>query len=512
MRETPTAILGPMKGSASAHRRPVLQYIVFGIFTGYFVALCIYFSNRRMMWADEFNAWSLLTDPSWDHMLRSWNRGADGGSLFFYTIGKLILSVTGYHVLVMRLFSAFCLWVAAVLWWRMLQRRFSSFPALIAVLLIWFCDSDFVYQIAEVRFYGLLVLSVTLAVNAIVWIEDEQPSYRVTVLICFLTNGLLVLSHYLGIMYSAILVTALVFSRLPIRRRLAAIGGTLGSWLLFSIYITPIRSGGQNFNWIEMPSFPNLLRYYFHMPTTQRFFSGAFIVFIAASFVFSFRRSPALLSQLLSRPMLPLVTAFFLFVPFGCYVLSHIYHPLFASRYLMPYAIGFGCMLACALWLLYQQDALKVHRGYRVALQTGLLCIVGLLHILCLKLAEMQRPLSDIQPLTALDHSLPLVIPDYTVFYEMRYYGGPSGANVFYPIPSIKSGYLAVVAQQGYAPGVVGDAEFMVQHEQFLYLDFPTAPDFYRRAIVADPKWVSQDVGMVEVQGIPRRLFRIEHR
>jgi hypothetical protein len=174
-------------------------------------------------------------------MISGWARGADGGSLFFYSIGRLILSVTGYHVLVMRLFSAFCLWGAAVLWWRMLQRRFSSFPALIAVLLIWLCDWNFVNQIAEVRFYGLLVLSVTLAVNAIVWIEDQQPSYRVTGLICFLTNGLLVLSHYLGLIYSAILVTALIFSQLPIHRRLAAIGGVVGSWLFFLIYITLLQ-------------------------------------------------------------------------------------------------------------------------------------------------------------------------------------------------------------------------------------------------------------------------------
>ena len=511
MREAGTAVLDPMKSSAPAQRRLVLQYFVFGILTGYLVVLCIYFSNRRMMWADEFNAWSLLTDPSWDHMIRSWGRGADGGSLFYYTIGRLILSVTGYHVLVMRLFSAFCLWGAAVLWWRLLQRRFASFPALAAVLLIWFCDFNFVYQLAEVRFYGLLVFSVTIAVSALVWIEDRQPSYKVTVLTCFLANGLLVLSHYLGLIYSAILAAAVVFSQLPIRRRLAAIGGMLGSWLFFLIYITPIRSGGQNFNWIQMPTIPNTLRFYFHMPTTERFFNAAFVIFIAASFVFCFRRSPALLSKQRSRPMLLLISVFFLLVPLGCYLLSHIYHPLFVSRYLMPYSLGFGFMFACALWLIYQQDALKNHRGYRVALQTGLLCIIGFLHVSCLKV-EMLRPLSDIQPLMALDHSLPLVISDYTIFYEMRYYGGSSGTHVFYPIPSMKSGYLAVVAQQGYAPGVVGEAEFLGQHKQFLYLDFPTAPGFNLQALVTDPKWVSQDVGMVQVQGTPLRLFRVEHR
>src|SRR5271168_3024087 len=117
-----------MRAAATAYRRPILQIAVFIALTGYFAALCVYFSNRRMMWPDEFDGWNLLTDPSWHHMVQSWNRGADGGSLLFYALGRLLLSITGYHVLTMRLFSAVCLWGAAVLWWRNVAEEFFGLP------------------------------------------------------------------------------------------------------------------------------------------------------------------------------------------------------------------------------------------------------------------------------------------------------------------------------------------------------------------------------------------------
>jgi hypothetical protein len=57
-----------MKAAVTAYRRTTLHIAVFAALTGYFAALCVYFSNRRMMWPDEFDGWNLLTDPSWHHM------------------------------------------------------------------------------------------------------------------------------------------------------------------------------------------------------------------------------------------------------------------------------------------------------------------------------------------------------------------------------------------------------------------------------------------------------------
>ena len=364
---------------------------------------------------------------------------------------------------------------------------------------------------AEARFYGLLILATTVAVSAMVWIEDRSPSPGVAFLLCFLASGLLVSSHFLGLISSGVLVCALFVSKLPTRTRWAAIGGTLSSWSFFLIYLKAIRAGSQNFSWIMMPTVLNSLRFYFHSPTEERFANGVIIVFLVASFVLCFRRSPELLVKPDSRRMLLIISVLFLLLPAGFYVVSHLYHPLFVGRYLMPYSLGFGCMLACALWYAGRQDVVQRQPGVIVALRVGLLCIVGVLHFLCLS-KQPVRPLSDIQAVVALHPSLPLVIPNDAVFYQVRYYGGASGANTFFPIPSSRSGYLALLARQGYAPGVVSDADFLEQHKQFLYLDFPIFRDFYLRALASDPKWVAEEVGVVEVQGLPVHLFRIEYK
>jgi len=463
------------------------------------------------MWPDEFDGWNLLTDPSVHHMIGSWNLCADGGSLLFYGLGRLIFSVTGHHIVAMRLFSAACLWGAALLWWRILRQSFSTLPALIAVLLIWFCDPIFVYQAAEARFYGLLILSTVIAVNTTVWVEDRQPSVSIILLVCFLVNGLLVSSHYLGLIYSAILLTALFFSKLPRAKHLAALAGTLSSWLLFLIYLRPIRSGSSYMGWIMMPTVINTLRYYFHTPTANRFFNLMVFFGMVACVVHWMRRSPELLLKQRRRRMLLLISFFFLLIPVGAYVVSHLYHPLSVDRYMMPYSLGFGCIFACALWILDQQAAFRERPGLRLAFQVALIGAVVALHFIGVR-QQPVRPLSDIQPLIDMSNSLPLVISNDTVFYEMRYYGGFAGANTFFPIPSTQSGYLGLLSRRGYAPGVVADAEFLGKNRQFLYLDFPKYRDFYQRAVASNPRWLTQDVGVVRVQGLPIHLFRVEQR
>jgi hypothetical protein len=242
-------------------------------------------------------------------------------------------------------------------------------------------------------FYGLLVLSTTLAANAIVWIEDRQPSPSVVFLLCFLANGLLVSSHFLGLIFSAVLVSALVLSKFPARTHLAAIGRVSRFLVVFSgIYQghSVRRSEFQLDRDAYYPQFTALL-----LPYPERFFNGALVVFIAACFVFCFRRLPELFLKQRSRPMLLLIAALFLLLPLG-----FTFSPIFTIHFswdatLCLYSLGFGCMLACALWLVGRQKAFQGRRGLTVALQVGLLCTVGVLHLICLRQQEV-RPSSDL--------------------------------------------------------------------------------------------------------------------
>ncbi len=138
------------------------------------------------MWADEFLGWNLITDPSWSHMYGSWSQGADSGGIMFYVLGRCIVRLAGDHPAALRLFSAASLWAAGVIWFQMLKRLFSTSSALVAVLLVWFGSPLYVDHLAQVRFYGLLVLGTAIAVFAAQSVNGNNFSLGLTFWITFL--------------------------------------------------------------------------------------------------------------------------------------------------------------------------------------------------------------------------------------------------------------------------------------------------------------------------------------
>jgi hypothetical protein len=505
-----------MKSSAPLHHRFLLQAGLPLLSAVYFVALSTYFSEHRMMWSDEFDGWNLLTDPSWRHLIQSWIAGADDALPLFYAACRSILAVFGAHPLAIRLFSAFCIWSAGVIWWSVLRQFFSNLPALAAVLLIWLCNWTFVYHLAEVRFYGLLILATSIAIKAAIWVEDRQPSRCVIFLIYFLSNGLLVSAHMLGLVYSTVILLAVIFSRSSVQRRILALSGILSSWLLLLAYMSALKSGAAYLNWILLPGPRDLFRFYFHSPTPQRVVNALLLLFILASFIFCLRESSDWLLENRARFLLLLISVFLMLIPLGFYIVSHIYKPLFADRYMMPYCLGFSCFFACALWLVERQDTFRIHPAYKPAAYVGLFCLILVLHVQNLK-QQPTRPFSNIQSLTELNSPLPIVVMNANAFFQLKYYGGTPAKNVVYLLPDYSEGQnesqaMFAISKQGYQPSMFRDSTFLEQHPRFLYPDFPEDRNFYERAIAPNPQWKTRDLGPIQVNGLPIRLLLIEHR
>src|SRR6266702_1566653 len=476
-----------------------------------FASLSVYLSGRRIMWSDELLAWNLLTDPSWHHMIQSWSRGADSGGPLFYLLARPLLLITGPHPLTVRLFSAFCLWLAAVLWWGTLRQTFSGSSALIALFLIWLCNGDFVDHLAEVRFYVLFVLAATVSFSAVIWIEEKQPSDRIIFLVCFLTNAFLISAHMLGLIYSAVIVVALLFATLPPRRRLAAIGGAFAGWLILLAYLPAIRAGAGNLTWILLPGIRDLLRFYLHSPTVNRYVDGSLLLFVTASLMLCLMWSRNLLAMPRGRRMLLVLCLLLFLIPAGFYVVSHIYKPIFAGRYMMPFELGFAGMVAGSLWLLERR-----YPASRSVLLAGLLCLICGLHILNVR-EQSVRPLSDISSLTTLNSPLPIVIADADVFLKVLHYGNPSSTFIF-PLPDdpqARKQYMSLlisIAEQGYAPGMMPDSELFARHRKFMLADLPSENYFYSRSVLNNSQWTVHDTGVVQVNGETAHMLLIEHR
>jgi hypothetical protein len=485
----------------------------------YFAFICIHLSNHRMMWADEFDAWHLIADPSWRHALQSLNRGADGGPPLFYFLGRCLFAVTGPHPVVMRLYSAFCFWLAAVLWVHILRRYFGGILAVAAVAVAFLCSPEFVDQMAQIRFYGELVLAVTIVIRVALWLEDNQPSARVWFFCTLLAGIFLVMSHPLGLVYAAAILFAQMlaqaFGRAPARQRLAALAGTVLSWTSLLIFLPALKAGAATTNWLSMPNAAAALHFYDNHPflfAQWRYLSVALnlalFCLVAYACVWFLRnlRSPSVHPSL---RLLFLIAAILLLTPIGFAIVSHLYKPLFLGRYLLPYTLGFVSLAAAGAWLLTQQFAKRSFWLFAALVGIPLAAIA----LVTLK-EQAVYPVADLDPVLQLAQSMPVVIQDDGTIMQAHFYAPARAKNLFYIMLPPKHGEHATlysVVQQGYEPALVYDAPFFKQHPQFLYVDGPWQPRFFNEDLRGNSRWTFEQIGSVTFRGVTYPVLRFTH-
>ncbi|HEY5382820.1 MAG TPA: hypothetical protein VIJ65_11250 [Acidobacteriaceae bacterium] len=482
----------------------------------YFAFLCIHLSNHRMMWADEFDAWNLLADPSWHHAFASLNNGADSGPPLYYFLGRCLMAVTGLHPVAMRLYSAFCFWLAAVVWVHILRRYFGSLLAVAAVVLAFLCNPELVDQIAQVRFYGELVLAATLAVRIALWLEEKRPSARLCFAAAALAGLLLVASHPLGLLYSAAIVFAQMFTSAPKRKRAAVLAGTVLSWAYLLIFFLPVKHAAETDTWLSMPNAAAVLHFYDNHPLLflhGRYVSVVLNLVLLCLAVYAcvwFLRSRRWKStQPNSFALLFYIAALLLLMPIAFAVLSHLYKPLFLGRYLLPYCLGLLTLAAAGTWLLAQPILERSPRRFAVLLFAPLALLVFLA---CKQ--QALNPASNLAPVLQLAQSTPVVIQDDGLIRQAHFYAPAQAENLFYIMLEPKHGErstLYSIAQQGYEPYLVYDAPFFKQHPQFLYVDGPWQPRFFNEDLRGNPHWNFENAGAVTIRGVTYPVLRVTH-
>ena len=478
-----------------------------------FVGVCVWLSSHRMMWDDEFDAWHLIADPSWRHAFASWNLGADGGPPLYYAIGRLIVMVTGPHPLAVRLYSAGCFWFAAILWTQILKRYFGGTVALCAVAFAFLCNVEFVDQLAQVRFYGQLLLAVTLAVWVALYLEQKQPAPRRCIALSLLAGVFLVISHPLGIIYSANIAAAQLLGKAPFRNRVAAVGATVLSWSALLIFLPGVRAGAQTTNWIQMPTFMGLLHFYNNHPllfVRDRYVSVLLNIALLCLCVYAcwwflrHRRSEQLRGG--SWWLFFCISFALLLTPIEFYIVSHLYKPLFLSRYLLPYSLGLAALAAAGAWLLSRRVSAATAKGLTV------LVVVAVIGFAVLTLQELPlSPVSDLEPILRLAKSEPVVFQYDTEVLQAHYYTPSRAGNLYYVLFPLEPGArdtLTAIAAQGYEPELVLDSRFLNEHHEFLYVETPLQPRFYEQDLKGNPNWRSEYVDTINAGGFIVRVFR----
>jgi hypothetical protein len=492
-------------------------------FVLYTALLSVHLAGLRMMWSDEFLAWKLISDPSWQHMFGSLKEGVDGGGLLFYMLGRLVAKLAGLNPNTLRFFyGAFCFSAAGLLWGRILRRYFSLVIAVFCVGVVWLCSGGLLFHLAEIRFYGQLLLGLSCTVTGLLWIEEASPSLAACFLISFAANSLLVTSHMLGVMYSGLLLSALLFSRLSLLRRLMTALGTLAAWCWLVLILDIIRADSTALSWIMMPHVSDLARNFVHTPLflgsapqLSVVVDACLLVFaVAAAMVYLLRKQPETRVSY-GRHLLIILSIPLMLVPVVVYVLSHVYKPLFTERYLMPGLMGRMALVACGLWMLSLRTAKKPSTWKTTAWMTAVSLVLIALHVQAVReMVHAYDPFSDLVPLLHMSGDLPVILQDQPLIDQVRYYGGVQGARFFFLVDDrdVKSHWVSIAAmRRGYEPAMTLNTDFITQHPKFLFIETPFSRTLHMdKMVLNDTRLTLSPAGTVSIRGVPADVYLAE--
>jgi hypothetical protein len=336
------------------------------------IVSCVLWSSRKQAWMDEIFTWKEVSDPSLWHLYYAIQHGADGGQPFFYTTAWLWAKVFGTGVLTLRLYSCIAMCGALLVTWRTIRRFYGVWATAFGVLTIWGTSGVLLEQNVEARFYGLYMLAVAITVDVYTRLLARPVPTRLLLVLTLLSQAALVLTHVLGLIYSGLILLALIlFDAANGRVRFKVYLFFAAGWLALLVWVPAIRASmaaGRPRGWIEMPTVINLLTGYLFDNSLQwlRFFKRhsdellflivhriAEVVFfgpLAAVFLLGLRRILRSGRQAISDPRsaLLLVAYLLLSAPVVLFVLSHLMAPVFVPRYYLPSGIGMAIVLAAS--------------------------------------------------------------------------------------------------------------------------------------------------------------------
>ncbi len=211
---------------------------------------------------DEIFTWKEVSDPSLWHLYYAIQHGADGGQPLFYTTAWLWARAFGTGVLTLRLYSCIAMCGALLVTWKTIRRFYGVWATAFGVLAFWGTSGMLLDQNVEARFYGLYMLVVAVTVDLYTRLVARSVPTRALLVLAFLSQAALVLTHVLGLIYSGLILLALIlFDAAKGRLRWKLYLVYAAGWLALLVWIPAIRASmaaGKPHGWIAMPTLTDL--------------------------------------------------------------------------------------------------------------------------------------------------------------------------------------------------------------------------------------------------------------
>ena len=382
----------------------------------------------------------------------------------------------------------------------------GTWAAAFGVLTFWGTSGLVLDQNAEARFYGIFLLTVALALNIYTRLSVEPaPKFRLLVL-SFLSQAALVLSHVLGIIYGGLMLLGLILSDAARRRfRPRIYLFHAAGWLALLVWLPSIRASmavGKPHGWIGKPELKYLFPAYLFAPFEQWFLllerhigdvrwkivhhvvESLMLVTLAVILVRGLRKLLTAERQSTPDPRSALLLAGYLLLsaPLILFVLSYLITPIFIGRYMLPSGIGLVIVLADFADA-RGSDSPASSRFVWVGVAVCL-AIMPMLSSLVMPPLPSSWQFLDIQ---RLDHTVPAnmaVVADWSDDFSklMRY---PHSRHSHYyslldwpaalagPKPAVTSYHLLSANRNvGYYSRSIQDSDaFLCSHPDFLVLD-----------------------------------------
>jgi hypothetical protein len=465
------------------------------------LASCVLWSARKQAWMDEVFTWKEVSDRSLWHLYSAIQHGADGGQPLFYTTAWLWARSFGSGVLSLRLYSSVAMCAALLVTWKTIRRYYGMWATAFGVLLIWGTSGTLLDQNAEGRYYGLYMLTVAISVEIYARLAAHPEPTRLLLFLAFCSQAALVSTHVLGLIYSGLILLALVLTDIAEKRsRLKVYVAWAAGWPALLVWLPAIRASmaaGKPHGWIPLPRLGTVLNSYFFYTWLEWI---AWLQPKPTRWIFDVARVATDLIILVPlvivlwmmvkkhtavrNPLLPVAGAL-LTVPILLYLLSHLLTPVFVLRYTLPSGIGIAIVLAA-----FAADR-RIWRWVIVLLLISPICSA-----LLLGPPQVNAQYIDVQQIDTLVRGhMPLVAGwqnDFSVL--MRYSSDPQDRFYLLDWPTALAAEKTAVLDYHlmsayrsagyYAQNIQDQNAFLCSHDNFLVLD----PHFVKGSAL-EPSW-----------------------
>ena len=471
------------------------------------------------MWSDELFAWSLLNDPSWRHMWRAWNLGADSGGLGFYLLCRPWLSIFGHNTIALRAFSATGVYAAFAGMWFTLRRYYRPEIVALALLVVFFGSPDILWHLVQTRFYGLLLgassWALYLMLRSAAETKQGDPSRRSTLVLVFLINLLLVSTHPFGLFYSGLLLfSALLVDLVARRKRLAYYAAVVLSWPILLLSRTAMHNlarVGQPWFWTLKPHKVDL--YLAYIPTIIMIVGVRYKYAVYAAtlgiLLWGFRRVlPGLRERITPIiPALVLMTA-----PIQLWILSQLGTSYFVDRYFLPYTLGAAILLAELLTAIFVESLRFQPKISAVLLAGSAAVLVGLVgvRILIPYGHQLVFPPKDFtgELVAMVPPGEPVVVPKADIFNMLSAYQNTPQHPVIFPFDwplaiDPRSPKWLVSAERevqnaslaGYFPGQIVESDQLLRDTPRFAVITDDSMQWLQIRVEAQPNWRVEKIG-----------------